>query len=190
MKKVISLLAIILFMVLVSCDNVASRYSGHRVQLSSKEEVYAEFDMSIFRGIVPNDMTYREVVNILGEPNEFAYWESSTDEIFNDPVYYSNKGKLLIDWGEEDDDEKIDLVTFESFQNTPLLTRDFVHNPEKLGIPLDKVFAVYVDDLLYFIVDQEDGKILDIAYFYIKEGKENLFTPDNFSRAFSKIIPG
>jgi len=161
MKKAIFILAILLSLIFVSCKK------GHKVQLSSRDEVYAEFDMSIFRGILPDGMTYREMVNIVGEPNEFDDSESSRDERLHKPVYYSQRGKLLVAWSGDSKNEEIGLITFKSFHNTPLLTRDFVYNPEKLGIPLDEEFAVYVDDTLYFIVNQRDGKILRIDYWHV-----------------------
>ena len=170
MKKTVFLWAIILSMIFESCGNVASNYKGYRVQLSSRDEVYAEFDMSIFRGIASAGMTYKEMVEIAGEPDEYDDSESSIEETLYNPVYYGQGGKLVVAWGGDNVNERIGLLKFIPFDNEPFYLSEFVHNPETLGITSEMDdFAVYVDDILYFIVHLKNGRITKISYWLVRE---------------------
>lgn len=155
--------------VLYSCGNGAASYRGQRIYLQDRDDVYSKFDMSIFRGIEP-EMTYHEMVEIVGEPNDFHDYREP-DEDFHSPLYYGKEGKVEVSWYKDTSKkEEIGLISYYPFNNVKFTVEDFAHNVQELNIDkTKKSFAVYVDDLMYFIVFHKEGVISKIEYWYSKE---------------------
>lgn len=125
--------------------------------------------MSFFRGIEP-DLCYRDLCDIVGEPNEYKDFKRGEDEKCHNPIYYFDEGKVMCYWSGGIRDE-IGVVEYTPYNNTHIQIDSFFTCPlDSYGITSETTkVCVYESDVLYFVIELKNYEIVGISYIKYKK---------------------
>ena len=159
------LIPIFLCMLLFSSCN-----KGVEIVIDNIEE---SFDASMFRGVTP-DVYFDELCNIVGEPNEYLD-SGKGDDKEHSPIYYFKEGKILCHWSGNKKYE-VGMIEYIPYNNTTIYLSDIVRFPlSDYSITTDtKRVRIYQDDILYFIVELDNLKVVAIHYWLVKKKFGNI----------------
>lgn len=166
MKKIYLIFILFTVLLLCSCNN------GKKIDIEA-EDVDQIFNAFMYRGAKP-DIKFDELVETIGEPNEYVD-EGSGDDKEHNPIYYFEEGKIICHWsGYKRDD--IGMIDYIPFENKPMYLQDIFKLPlSNYGITeeTEKV-RLYEGDMLYYIVYLEDYRITKINYWLVKKKMFNV----------------
>ena len=159
------LIPIFLCMLLFSSCN-----KGVEIVIDIIEE---SFDASMFRGVTP-DVYFDELCNIVGEPNEYLD-SGKGDDKEHSPIYYFKEGKILCHWSGNKKYE-VGMIEYIPYNNTTIYLSDIVRFPlSDYSITTDtKRVRIFQDDILYFIVELDNLKVVAIHYWLVKKKFGNI----------------
>ena len=137
------------------------------------DDIGSNIETSMFRGVTP-DMYFDELCNTVGEPNEYLDTGRGDDKEHS-PIYYFKEGKILCHWS---GNKKYDvgMIEYIPYNNTTIYLSDIVRFPlSDYSITTDtKRVRIYQDDILYFIVELDNLKVVAIHYWLVKKKFGNI----------------
>lgn len=146
---------------------------GKDIKIEVKD-IDASCDTSCFRGIKP-DISYDELVAIVGEPNEFIDIEHRDEDDDHNPIYYYKDGKVMSFWSGKKS-ETIGVVEYTPFLNTHFRIDEFFKIPlEDYNITSEtKTVSVFKEDTLFFLISIDNMEIKKIEYWLVKKKMFNI----------------
>lgn len=137
------------------------------------DDIEVNFDTSMFRGVTP-DMYFDELCSVVGEPNEYLDKGRGEDKEHS-PIYYFKEGKILCHWSGSEKNE-IGMIEYIPYNNTTIYLLDIVSFPlSDYAITTEtKRVRIYQDDILYFIVELDNLKVVAIHYWLVKKKFGNI----------------
>ena len=159
------LIPIFLCMLLFSSCN-----KGVEIVIDNIEE---SFDASMFRGVTP-DVYFDELCNIVGEPNDYLD-SGKGDDKEHSPIYYFSEGKILCHWSGSKKYE-IGMIEYIPYNNTTIYLSDIVNfSLSNYSITTEtKRVRLFQDDVLYFIIELDNLKVVTIHYWLVKKKFGNI----------------
>lgn len=137
------------------------------------DDISSVCDISYFRGIKA-DMYYKDLVAVVGEPNEIYQRERKDEDDDYNPVYYYQEGKIMCYWTGRKKDP-IGVIEYTPYLNSNIRIDDFIESSYQYNINSEtKKVAVFKGDTLYYLVYLDNLKIKKIEYWKVKKKMFNI----------------
>ena len=137
------------------------------------DDIGSNIETSMFRGGTP-DVYFDELCNIVGEPNEYLD-SGKGDDKEHSPIYYFSEGKILCHWSESKKYE-IGMIEYIPYNNTTIYLSDIANFPlSDYSITTEtKRVRLFQGDVLYFIIELDNLKVVSIHYWLVKKRFGNI----------------